>query len=274
MNINKVNWQWNGSLSKRARTDYIALHHAEASKATVQDIDRWHKDNGWCGIGYHFYVRKDGTIYEGRPLWALGAHVSGMNNCSIGICAEGAYGRETMPAVQKKAICELIVYLKDNFYPNAKIVGHREIGDSNCPGNNYPLADIKANYRFYAGNNTQVVEEEDIDMTKYEELVNKINALTGTVQSLQNEVNSLTSEFIYNYIDKNMPDWARPVIAALVEVKVIAGVDDNGCLGLKYSDLRFYVINYRAGAYDTVLKVKRDDNGTIISSPIVEKYDK
>ena len=160
MQIIETNWNWNGALTARSKTDYIVLHHAEASKCSAADVDRWHKDNGWSGIGYHFFVRKDGSIYRGRPIWAHGAHVSGKNNCSIGVCAEGRYGIETMPETQKKAICELIVYIK-NIYSNAKIVGHREIGDSDCPGKNYPLEDIKANWRKY-GCITEYTEANDI----------------------------------------------------------------------------------------------------------------
>lgn len=151
MNIIETNIKWNSALSDRRSTGYIALHHAEASTCTVMQVDAWHKDNGWAGIGYHFFVRKNGEIYRGRPLNKVGAHVSGMNNDSIGICAEGSYMTETMPKAQKKAICELLVYLKDNYYPNAKITGHGEIGSSNCPGKNFPLEDIKQNYRKYAG---------------------------------------------------------------------------------------------------------------------------
>lgn len=150
MNIIKTDLKWNCALSKRASSDYIALHHAEASICTVEDIDRWHKNgNNWSGIGYHFFVRKSGAIYTGRPIDTMGAHVYGMNDCSIGICAEGNYMTETMPDIQKKAICELLVYLK-GIYPDAKIVGHGEIGDSNCPGDNFPLEDIKANYKAIA----------------------------------------------------------------------------------------------------------------------------
>lgn len=271
MNIIEVNYTWNGTLSNRARTDYIALHHSESTTATPQQVDSWHKANGWCGIGYHFLVRKDGSIYRGRPLDKMGAHVFGMNNCSIGICAEGRYGIETMPLVQKKAICELLVYLK-KIYPNAKIVGHKEIGASDCPGSNYPLYDIKTNYLSYANAN-ELVEEEDIDMTKYEELKNEINALKAENAALKQMIETATSEFIYNYVDDNMPEWARAVIYALCVTNVIQGVNDAGDLGLTYSDLRHYVINYRGGAYDEALQVKRDENGKIISSPIVDKYD-
>ena len=89
MNIIEVAYKWHGGFTKRSRTDFIALHHAEAVKCTPQDIHSWHVSNGWTGIGYHFFVRKDGTIYRGRPLDVVGAHVQGMNSCSIGICAEG-----------------------------------------------------------------------------------------------------------------------------------------------------------------------------------------
>ena len=140
MNIIETNWDWNGGLSRRSSTEYIALHHAEAVTCTAKQIHEWHKSNGWSGIGYHFFVRKNGEIYRGRPLWALGAHVHGMNHCSVGICAEGDYHNrdKVMPETQKQAIKELVTYLK-GIYPMAKIVGHREIGDSNCPGRYYPL---------------------------------------------------------------------------------------------------------------------------------------
>ena len=59
------NWHWNGTLAQRAYTDYIVLHHAEASTCTAEQVDQWHKENGWSGIGYHFFVRKDGRIYRG-----------------------------------------------------------------------------------------------------------------------------------------------------------------------------------------------------------------
>ncbi len=101
--------------------------------------------NGWTGIGYHFFVRKDGRVYRGRPINSVGVHVYGKNSRSVGICAEGDYHNKdkTMPQAQKRAIIELVSYLK-GIYPNAKVVGHGEIGDSNCPGRYYPLEEIKA----------------------------------------------------------------------------------------------------------------------------------
>ena len=143
MQIIETNFKWNGSLSYTNKPKKIVLHHAEASICTVQQIHSWHLGNGWTGIGYHFFVRKDGTIYRGRPENAIGAHVSGANTNTLGICAEGSYMTEIMPTAQLNAIKWLIQYL-DNKYGQLPIYGHREVGSSNCPGTNYPLAELKA----------------------------------------------------------------------------------------------------------------------------------
>lgn len=235
MNIIKTDWKWNGTLSKRASTEYIALHHAEAVSCTARQVDEWHKSNGWVGIGYHFFVRKDGSIYEGRPLWALGAHVQGKNNISVGICAEGDYHNKdkVMPQVQKSAIKQLIAYLK-GLYPNAEIVGHGEIGESNCPGRYYPLAEMK------------IYAKEDEPMTPTER--EKFNGLVNAVSNLTEKVDKLANPMIYNYIDKNMPEYARPTIQKLVDKGILQG-DENG-LGLTDDLLRVLVINDRAGLYD------------------------
>lgn len=143
MQIIETNFKWNGSLSYTNKPKKIVLHHAEDSICTVQQIHSWHLGNGWTGIGYHFFVRKDGTIYRGRPENAIGAHVSGANTNTLGICAEGSYMTEIMPTAQLNAIKWLIQYL-DNKYGQLPIYGHREVGSSNCPGTNYPLAELKA----------------------------------------------------------------------------------------------------------------------------------
>lgn len=240
MKIIETDWKWKTGLVKRASTKYIALHHAEASVCTAKQVDEWHKSNGWSGIGYHFFVRKDGSVYRGRPLDKLGAHVQGMNNCSLGICAEGAYSREFMPYVQKKAIAELIDYLKRNFYPDAQIVGHREIGASDCPGKNYPLAELK-NYKAILNK-----ESEDLTMTQYDELKGEISRLNTVIGEIKAAV-----PMIYDYVDGNLPDWAKPTVQKMISKGLLKG-DENGRLGLTDELLRVFVVNDRAGLYDKV----------------------
>jgi N-acetylmuramoyl-L-alanine amidase len=64
--------------------------------ATADDLDvdaytirKWHLDRGWNDIGYHYVIRRDGTIEEGRPEGVPGAHTKGFNHDSIGVCWVG-----------------------------------------------------------------------------------------------------------------------------------------------------------------------------------------
>lgn len=133
-------WKWTGRLTKRVLpVRYIVLHHAAAHTASPEDVDRWHKSRGWSGIGYHFYVRKDGSIHRGRPLDCVGAHVAGKNSYSVGICAEGDFTRETMAGTQKDAMRGIVAWLQ-TVYPKAKVVRHADLAPTSCPGGNYPLA--------------------------------------------------------------------------------------------------------------------------------------
>lgn len=143
MNIIEKTYNWKGSLSKRKSTKRIILHHAESSSCTADDIHQWHLDRGWSGIGYHFFVKKDGSIYRGRPEDVVGAHASGANSDSIGICAEGRYMTETMPNAQKQSIVELCSFLI-NKYGISNILRHKDVGSTDCPGNNYPFDEIVA----------------------------------------------------------------------------------------------------------------------------------
>lgn len=127
-----------GGLSRRGSTNRIILHHAEASTCTPEDINRWHKANGWSGAGYHFLVRKDGTVYSLRPEWALGAHAARNNFDSLGICFEGSFMRETMGDAQIQAGRELVAYLKAK-YGISKVQRHKDVCPTDCPGTNFPF---------------------------------------------------------------------------------------------------------------------------------------
>ena len=142
MKIIECNLPHNGNFTRRSKTDEVILHHAEASSATVWDINQWHLANGWVGIGYHYYIRKDGSIYRGRPEWAVGAHATGHNDRSIGICCEGAYMTETMPAAQ---LASLKALLRDIMrrYGTMALLRHRDVNSTDCPGDNFPWAEAQ-----------------------------------------------------------------------------------------------------------------------------------
>ena len=142
MKIIDENLKFNGGMTKRVKTDTIVLHHAEWSRASVIDVHNCHKGKGWAGIGYHLYIRKDGSVYRGRPIDVIGAHAIPVNKSSIGICCEGAYQTEAMPEAQKNAVVEAVRYVL-GLYPGCRVVGHREVDATDCPGKNYPLDEIK-----------------------------------------------------------------------------------------------------------------------------------
>ena len=123
-----------GKMDIRSKTEQLILHNSGVTVLqSVETIHNYHKNtNGWAGIGYHFYVRKDGKIYRGRPENTVGAHATGSNSNSIGICFEGNFDKEKMGQVQLEAGLELISYLK-NKYSNIKIKGHREVNNTSCP---------------------------------------------------------------------------------------------------------------------------------------------
>lgn len=112
----------------------IAIHCSatrEGQPFSAADIDKWHKGQGWAGIGYHFVIKLDGTRETGRPLDRAGSHVAGHNSNSIGICyiggvaADGKTPKDTRTPAQKAEMAKLVGELKARF-PSAKVQGHRD----------------------------------------------------------------------------------------------------------------------------------------------------
>lgn len=141
MEIIETNLAFRGSMAARSATNRIILHHAEATSCTPKQIHQWHLANGWSGAGYHFLVRKDGKVYRLRPEGKVGAHASGANSDSVGICFEGRYQSETMPKEQIDAGRELVGYLKGK-YGVSRVIRHKDVCSTDCPGANFPFEAI------------------------------------------------------------------------------------------------------------------------------------
>lgn len=118
----------------------IVIHHSATSvTATAEQFARYHVDHhGWPGIGYHFVVTANGEIQYVNDHTLITYGVADQNANSVHICLVGDFTSTPPPAAQLQAARRLI----DNYhlamgqvYP---VVGHRDIGDSSCPGDTWP----------------------------------------------------------------------------------------------------------------------------------------
>lgn len=118
----------------------IILHCSatkEGKNFTVADIDAWHKQRGFNKIGYHFVIYLNGSVHKGRDISVIGAHTTGQNANSIGICYIGGLdtngkAKDTRTPAQKSALITLVADLKTQF-PNATVHGHYEFAAKDCP---------------------------------------------------------------------------------------------------------------------------------------------
>lgn len=124
---------------------YIVIHCSATPPNVKVDravIDRWHRERGFLKIGYHFVIKRDGVVEEGRKLDEIGAHVEGFNAQSIGICMAGGCKQGEKGALvpdnnftdpQWAALRTLVVKMQTLFH-NAKVVGHTDLNPSKaCP---------------------------------------------------------------------------------------------------------------------------------------------
>ena len=124
----------------------IIIHCSATRPSTdigADEIRKWHTDrppkgNGWGDIGYHGVIRRNGELESGRPMSVPGAHVSGRNADSIGICLVGGVaedGRTPENNFTPEQWAGLERVIKDlvKRYPGATVHGHNEFAAKACP---------------------------------------------------------------------------------------------------------------------------------------------
>ena len=113
---------------------YIIIHCTatrETQDYTPEQLKHDHLARGFIDVGYHFYIRKDGTVTQHRRLNEVGAHCRPFNRCSIGVCYEGGLDangkpKDTRTIAQRGSLVKLLIELKQKF-PKAAIRGHNEM---------------------------------------------------------------------------------------------------------------------------------------------------
>ncbi|WP_018123394.1 N-acetylmuramoyl-L-alanine amidase [Desulfovibrio oxyclinae] len=126
----------------RAVTDLIIVH-CSATPPTMdigaKEIDRWHRARSFLKIGYHYVIRRDGTVEPGRGLEEPGAHARGYNSRSVGVCLVGGVAEdkktpENNYTTEQMEALEILLQGLRAEYPDAKIIGHNEVNSHKaCP---------------------------------------------------------------------------------------------------------------------------------------------
>jgi hypothetical protein len=225
------------SLSERSYTDQIVIHHTGCNDidASAEQIHSWHLNNGWAGIGYHYVIRKDGTVERGRPEWAIGSHAYGENSHTIGIHLSGDF-QQAEPTSQQIEKCAMLVADICERYgipmDYNHIVGHGELMATSCPGKNL-----------------QALIDDGTITGKAIWYYNKSHGLTDAVETPEQDGGNQGGRGMerYNTLD-SLPDWAKPTIEKMIGKGLLQG--NGASLDLSLDMLRIFIVNDRAGLYN------------------------
>ena len=129
---------------KNSRMVDLIVIHCSATKETLRltplALDRMHRQRGFNGCGYHYYIERDGKINSMRPSEKVGAHARGYNAHSLGICYEGGLDKngraaDTRTERQKVSLRALVKVLRQLYPTINRVVGHRDLSaDRNGDG--------------------------------------------------------------------------------------------------------------------------------------------
>jgi len=226
------------SLSERSYTDMIVIHHTGSPDmdASAEQIHGWHLNNGWSGIGYHYVIRKNGTIERGRPEWSIGSHAYGENSHTIGIHLSGDFEQAYPTEDQLDRCGALIADICDRYgipIDRNHVVGHGELMSTDCPGTNL-----------------QTYLDDGTIIGKAIWYYNKENGIeqteTQVVEQDGGNQGGRGSER-FNTLD-SLPDWAKPTIEKMITKGLLNG--NGNSLDLSLDMIRIFVINDRAGLYN------------------------
>ncbi|WP_415335787.1 N-acetylmuramoyl-L-alanine amidase [Clostridium perfringens] len=250
MYINQSNIKFNG-LRYGNDPNKIIIHNADATSCSVYDIDRWHKGNGWSGIGYDYFIRKEGSVWTGRPENAIGAHTIGQNSSSIGICLEGAFMREKPTRAQLNSLYELIADIRKR-RGNLPVYGHKDFNNTDCPGINFPLEQFKNNsYRPTGG--TEIVSDNGFYRSD-EERTNATIVGEGNIEVLDKNCKVIENRYISS-LDRVFVLGIYPA-SKYIEVIYPAGNEKYHA----YIDIKYY----SRISFDFHMQYQNDDGDTYV----------
>jgi len=127
----------------KSRVSKIVVHHMAHSTWRLEDVHNFHKNTrGWSGIGYNFWIDKQGNVFIGRGF-NQGAHVLNHNSTTVGIGFQGDFTKDKMPDAQVLAGQQIIDYVNNWAGKKLEVVGHNELQATACPGKNFRMSEVK-----------------------------------------------------------------------------------------------------------------------------------
>lgn len=209
--------------------EFVVVHNT-ANDASARDEISYMSSNGES-TSFHYAVDDIEAvqgILESRTAWHAGdgAGAGNLKGIGIEICYSLSGGQRFLQAEDNAA--ELIADICNRYgWDISRVTKHQDYSGKYCPHRTLDLG--------------------------WERFLNKVKDRMGGLtvtqyEELNERVKQIENKMIYNYIDNNMPDWARPTIQKLVDKKLLVG-NEKGELGLTEEMLKIYVVNDRAGLY-------------------------
>lgn len=232
---------------RSAYIKYIVVHYTANKGDTALNNVKYFANNK-VSSSAHYFV-DESSVYTSVPVGDTAWHCGGgrqtqtggawygkcTNSNSIGIemCLLDKKGNVRQATITNTI--NLTKHLMDKYnIPASNVIRHWDVVGKQCPA---PM--IGDNNTYWINFKKSI--EEDVDMEQ-------LMKLTEIVDKIQIEVNKLANPMVYNYIDGNMPEFARSTIQKLCDNGYLKG--DNGGLNLTYDMLRILVILDRSGAFD------------------------
>lgn len=242
---------------------YIVIHYTANDGDTAKGNGNYFKNN-IVKASAHYFV-DDNTIVQSVPddyaAWSVGGSkysdcdrtgggkwygkCTNSNSISVELCDTVKNGVSDFSESTVRNAVELVRSLMGQYGIDTEhVIRHFDVTGKICPK---PYIDGAA----WQGFKNMIEEDEEMtaeERAKFNELVNVVSDLRVAVDKLGDRITKLENPMIYNYIDQNMPAWARPTIQKLVGKGILVG-NGNGELGLTDNDLKQFVVNDRAGIY-------------------------
>ena len=224
----------NYTLGRNSVISYIVVHYTGNDGDTARGNAQFFAKN-IVGASAHFFVDENEicqSVYLGDVAWHCGAktyrHPKCRNVNSIGIelCSKKKNGKYYIPQKTLDRAVLLIRRLMDIYHIDAShVLRHYDVTGKLCPE---PMVRNPEQW-------SRLKEEIEGNMDRTEELEKRVAALEGNGR--------------YNYIDKNLPDWARETVQKLCRMGALQG-NEIGALNLSEDMLRLLVIHDRLGLYE------------------------